>query len=189
MFGKKDGEKKKPFEEEQFRLRTPKEASKMGVGVTPVHSVVDKRYQRKSGGRAYLDEEFRPEVDPPPSLKNVTLKSLDPCPPAHRSGDPRECQVEMLFIGPRYAKAISDANKGKKVETGAYMRVCVRPREPGHLIKVRDPLEARAFWKDYCGCVKMNRKDKDRPLRCLRVQEEISKAPFGRSRRKATRRR
>jgi hypothetical protein len=185
-------EKKSPYKEKKHKLMNPKEVDSI---VRPITSSVSDRYRRKGGGPALIDNEYTPMTVM--KQKSVTLKTLKPCKPAARSGkiDPltgvrseernRECQVELTFLDRRAAAAVSKHNGGKEVAPGPYMRVCLRPRQPGRLIPIRDPIEAKKFSEDWCRCTKREGDGE----KCLRVNQTLERAPFGRSGRKATRRR
>lgn len=167
-------------------LMKRKQAAQL-FGPAPSSKVLQ-RIQAVSTGPALIDEEYVPQT--PTRAKNITLLTLKPCRPAIRSKQAgakrfRECQVELAFLDKRAADAVSKHNGGVKVAPGPYMRVCLRPEQPGRLIPVRDPIEAKKFSEDWCRCTKREGDGE----KCLRVNQTLERAPFGRSRRKATRRR
>lgn len=190
--GAYEEQQKKVYREKSSRLMKPQEADKIVRART---SAIDTRYQRKGSGPALITSEYTPMSIL--KQKSVTLKTLKPCKPAARSGkvDPatgqraekrnRECQVELTFLDTRAAAAVSKHNGGVKVDPGPYMRVCLRPEQPGRLIRINDPIEAKKFSEDWCRCTKREGDGE----KCLRVNQTLERAPFGRSRRKATRRR
>lgn len=173
-------EKKSPYKEKKHKLMNPKAVDSI---VKPITSSVSDRYRRKGGGPALITNEYTPMTVM--KQKSVTLNTLKPCKPSARAGTSRECQVELTFLDTRAAAAVSKHNGGVRVDPGPYMRVCLRPKQPGRLIRINDPIEAKKFSEDWCRCTKREGDGE----KCLRVNQTLERAPFGRSRRKATRRR
>lgn len=176
-------EKPKKFRESKKALFNRKEIeSLVSKGKAPKAITVtvpqerQQKYKKSSYGPALITEEYVPQMVT--RAKNITIKTLNPCKPSARAGTSRECQVELTFLSERAAEFVSKRNGGMRVDPGPYMRVCLRPEQPGRLIPIRDPIEAKNFAEQYCRCTKRSDTTSEA---CLRAGQEMSRAALGRA--------